>query len=269
MELKSHHNVYITMCDILGFKDIITENTFETAQEIMQSFVGACEFAAAHGQTALYEIDGKIVHIVDRDNIKVSMNLFSDTVVLWTHDNSVASFFDLLRATQLLFNRCLTIGLPIRGAISSGNLYASSFEMNAPDISPAHSITENVMFGKALINAYKLEKKQEWSGCIIDPELRNSSEFAIRHIFEASLQGEPYLIYNVPIKNQVQTERHLVLNWINWRKPSEFTEESIREAFSKHNKSVTAPSVPEKIQNTVDFFHESIRMYTQRIARNK
>jgi hypothetical protein len=146
----------------------------------------------------------------------------------------------------------IATGIPLRGAITAGNLtrLSNKYESNT------NNVTETVL-GKGLVDAYLLEKTQQWSGCIISKsaleEFKSKCDW-----YEASLNNyiDNGIIkkYAVPLKET--TKEEYVLDWTffdkEWGKLSEVT---IRESFNKWNKTLNL-SAEEKRDNTVTFFKQ-------------
>jgi len=57
----------------------------------------------------------------DSSNIKVNSIIISDSVVIWTDDNSMKSFVDIIAVLRHLLNYSLKMGLPLRGSLVEGN----------------------------------------------------------------------------------------------------------------------------------------------------
>ena len=250
MEYK---NIYVAVCDILGFKDLIMNNDFETTRKIFEKFVSNLELAVTGGKAIQYNLEEGSIVVADSKEIKLNFNLFSDTVVLWTVDNSVRSFFDLLIGTANLFNSSMKYGLPLRGAISQGELMVNPYQLESE-----FNNFENIVYGKALIKAYQLEQDQIWSGCIIDPEFSQSSEIAISQIFKSKLHRDLYIFYNVPMKSS-GCRNHLTLNWVGWSKESVISEDMISHSFIAFNKTMNS-SVQIKLQNSLEYYRYSMKI---------
>jgi len=100
-------------------------------------------------------------HVIERlerdrqSHSRVQHTWFSDTFLLATVDDSVASFTELEQVSRWLFYFMLQARIPLRGAIACGSMYAD-FE---------HS----VFVGDAMIEAYDYGEGQDWIGLILCP----------------------------------------------------------------------------------------------------
>ncbi|MCX6145677.1 MAG: hypothetical protein NTW25_00280 [Candidatus Kapabacteria bacterium] len=258
MEFK---NVYVAVCDILGFKDLIYNNNSDVTNKILAQFIATLELSASGGKAIQYDFDDSSNIVADSTEIKINFNLFSDTVVLWTLDDTTKSFFELLNVTKNLFHLSLINGLPIRGAISQGDLFVKQFQIESN-----YNNYENIIYGKALVKAYELEQEQLWSGCIFDPEFANSGNRDLKLIFEHKTNCDRYFFYDVPLKS-TGCKKHLTLNWVDWSENNELTEGKIIESFSALNKTINE-SVKIKLDNTISYFKYSKKLYEKHFKSN-
>ena len=90
---------------------------------------------------------------------------FSDTIVLISHDDSETSCLKLLVYLRTVIQCLLAAKFPPRGAVSFGEMFVD--------------INRHMFLGKALVDAYNLEKQQDWIGCA----LSNSIEAAFPKMF--------------------------------------------------------------------------------------
>jgi hypothetical protein len=84
--------------------------------------------------------------------------VFSDTIFITTGGDSEASLQGLVQRCSLLFHLLLLEHIPIRGAIAHGSYFRWS-----------HSDTGAFVAGKAILDAYEYEKKQDWLGIMLAP----------------------------------------------------------------------------------------------------
>lgn len=234
MEFK---NIFVAVCDILGFKDFISNNTIEEIINIFEEFPEQLNHA---------------VNLKDRGtgepSLIVNFNLFSDTIVLWTDNNSSESLSELILVTNNLFNYSMQIGLPLRGAISIGDISTNSFKFNSKKINIVNSI-----IGCGLVNAYNIEGDQLWSGCVLDPMIYDLCDTHIKNYLDCTYMKKNFLKYNVP-RRSTGCQEMIALNWVNVNDDC-FDEKTIMELFSSYNKDATADDVKTKIVNTLKFYN--------------
>ena len=80
---------------------------------------------------------------------------FSDTFILYSHDNSLKCFSAIARLAHVFSASLIKAHIPFRGAIAYGRLYAD--------------YDNGVFFGKGLIEAYEYGEAQDWIGIVLCP----------------------------------------------------------------------------------------------------
>lgn len=89
------------------------------------------------------------------DHAVVSHAWFSDTFLLATIDDSGKSFVELEQACRWFVYFMLTAGIPLKGAIACGHMYAD-FE-------------HGIFIGDAMVEAYDYGEGQDWIGLLLCP----------------------------------------------------------------------------------------------------
>lgn len=201
---------------------------------------------------------GKIVdnkYVPDFNPNSLNYRIFSDTVILFTSDNSFRSFMNVINsAYQLLSMGFVGSRTPFRGAIGHGDLIYDQ---------------RGIFVGEALEDAYKWQSKQVWSGCIFTDNFESFikskgflSKFKEAHNqalianpeFEKNIRLNSMRIvnYNVPLyenrkesKAKYYHENKLVLDWT-----IRMYENASSKSFLPHNNDKHAKLI---IQNTIDF----------------
>lgn len=248
-------DVYVAFLDVLGFKDLVNNNSHEDLVRKYQNlFAANTESSLANGAFTVVENDGKRMAMADCTKITVNSIIISDSVILWTPNASMKSFIDIIVATRNMLVQGIFTGMPLRGGIAIGPLSRLSGRLN--------SQTENVVetfVGKALVEANQIESSQQWAGCVISPKaVAFYTEDYQRHSTTLpDLASVDYLIdagliinYNVPM--HCGLESHTVINWPRGNKtpPSRST---VQQAFGMHKKSTDHPTIQIKINNTLQF----------------
>ena len=118
---------YLLVADVLGFSNIVKNLPPEKLEERVDKWINLVQNSK------------------DGAEIK-KLQLISDTVFALEED-SKDGFRRLLEFSKLLLERGMKSFFPIRGAIARGDLSWS-----------------NLIYGEALLDAYKLEKSLEWIG---------------------------------------------------------------------------------------------------------
>ena len=115
-------NCFIAYFDYLGFKEFIENNNLEVQKMIISSNNIILERAISKHR--LKETEFGMVH--DLSNAKINCMNFSDTVVLWTNDNSDESMDELIDVSHK-FNLYCTTSFPSRGSIVYGEFFTKSY----------------------------------------------------------------------------------------------------------------------------------------------
>jgi hypothetical protein len=137
-EMISHG--YVAFLDILGFADLIRR---EESLKRFERFFNIIKDAST------YE-DGNIDYL-----------MFSDSIVLSTNGAGDEQLIKILSAVaEISFEFLIKLQAPIRGCVSFGKFSRiEDAEGNA------------IIAGNPIIDAYHYEKKQNWIGVMISPEL--------------------------------------------------------------------------------------------------
>ena len=185
-------STFVAFLDILGFSDLVTKNSHDELITIYKQ-LDFCVQSALSNFNYSVSLKGKrpMEYIHNLEATTVNSMTISDSIILWTNDDSIDSFRNLILTTNFLLYECFSVGLPLRGGIAIGPLSIMNEQYQTP-----HYNQRNTFFGKSIVDAYRLEQKQKWSGCII-------SRDCINHLFPQS---------QIPdnISNQItQTQCHL------------------------------------------------------------
>ena len=244
---------YIALFDILGFKNAILDLNLDELKNIMgDEFSQTLDVCVTYnpGSKGLSEF-GTWEKYVEAGEQKSSYIRFSDTILLYTDEDN-DKFFHLLLSCSRLLAFMLLKGLPARGAITKGEVFVDE--------------NNSLVIGEGLIRAYELEKIQQWSGAIIDPdrieiphriydEYWISDEYSENTKFWGVVAKTKMLYkYPVPLKNG---GRHKYWS-LGWPKDLEsMPEEHMVECFSNYHPlsdrskaKVMGKDSEEKLENT-------------------
>ena len=181
---------FIGLFDILGFKDLVKNDHLEEVYRVflrVRNLINDSKAMAGHLEALL---EKNVVTVVN----------YSDTFLIYTLDiNNIEqdridrTFHAILAACDSLFIGANENELPIRGAITVGDIILS----------------DDVVIGKPIAEAYKLGQQQEWIGCRVSKEAlwRISDEAIDGHIKELAI-----IEYEIPCKNG-KVEKMFAYNW--------------------------------------------------------
>ena len=151
--------VFIAYFDILGFKNYVMNHDLNELVKMMDNFVRDSQSSttdrnkfSSHGCES------------DMSTSKVNAMHISDSLIYWTHGNSIEDFENILDASRKLFMITNTTRVPLRGCITYGELYFT------PDIISENSnkFYQFSMYGKSIVNAYTKAESLKIVGCVID-----------------------------------------------------------------------------------------------------
>ena len=226
------HIKYVGCFDIPGFKGIV-----ETAQ--LDWLIEAFQLVIRKVQAA-----SQIQRVWGMEP-SLGFKVFSDSIFIWTDNDSEDSFLEISLFAQQLITSCVNTGICLRGAITKGELFAQG----------------DIIIGKAIVRSYQLEQVQRWVGCWIDP-LILSDDVAK----ELLAQQEPnlFLKYNIPTKSGIENNQYVV-NWslitgasiIFAKQPMKDAINTVFHWVSKY----TDESVEDKKRNTVEFLEYANQAY--------
>ncbi|WP_316840063.1 hypothetical protein [Pedobacter gandavensis] len=246
---------FIAYFDYLGFKDFIEKNDLNFQIEIMNNNFRDIEDGIAQGKHRLGKHGG---YVADLSKSTLNAINFSDTIVIWTNDDSLDSFMELLEAAYRFNHRSVTMTFPIRGMIVLDELESVAFNYKN-NVGGSYNI--NSVFGKGLVKAHLQAEQQQWAGTVIGEEIIDkfkNDEIDIDHVLKPFAQR-----YKVPYKPpfDIPYEEYALklVTGIN----DEFfknVSKGIVDNFSQYNKDATHESVQEKLSNTIKYLSDHGRV---------
>lgn len=173
---------YVALFDILGFKTIVGNNLLDRVVQIFGEFLKDAEG---------YQIFATVLGPESRQLI--SFKVFSDTIFVYSHDDSIEAFQRLVKFCQFLVGNSFNKGLLLRGAITKGEVV----------------IRDDIFIGKPIVRAYQMEQEQDWVGCWIDDVCVSDEKPKYRSL----IWDYAFIQYDIPLKSGV-VEQHWALNWV-------------------------------------------------------
>ena len=217
---------YVSFLDILGFGSLIETRKLE---EVMGRLNHVLSMVLP-----MVKGLGKVPNDTRQFHVgltveKLTVFSFSDTFVLYSEDDSPDSFFQIVAGSKLFCSYLISMGLPVRGALTLGEAEC------IPN-------TQHLV-GKAIVRAARLEKMQEWFGVLIDPQIMNAQQ---RQILDTPLLKPLTVNYTVPVKPGESLPVPSIA--INWRF-NLVVQNGIESLFPESSD----PAHQVKRQNTLDF----------------
>jgi hypothetical protein len=287
---KTHITGYLGFFDVLGYKDLISNNKLDKVVDIYnKTLLDLAEKAII--------IEGKHEYARVADQQPVKYLAFSDTIILYQDESlyiprielksralrEIQSLKIFMETVSYLLRLSFERGIPIRGAVSYGRYYATE---------------RGCILGEPIVEAYKMEQAQDWAGAIICKSVQEKfydiganlardikrgnvsipeemsylkaysspADFKNRALIYAIAQS--LAPYKVPYNSKLSETRvdvafcwdDVFIEWLGINSLPVFDpddDDSIKEKvegkFKSHNKSIEKSDIQAKIKNTSDF----------------
>jgi hypothetical protein len=227
----------IAVCDVLGFSSLVEKIALD---DVVNSSLGWLR-KALHHSLHKREFPGEIPkkdELLGNDHVGLAW--FSDTILLYTRRSDDEAIRQLVQTVGwLLFETMMGGSTRTRGGISFGEAYIDR--------------EDSIFVGKPLIEAYRLEQKQQWSGVALT---KNASERISAHV-RSGKYGDWWVIpYDVPLKEK-RTLRTLAINWTWGFHPPDRLSWSPSADLPTVTDWETRPDICEKFINT-KAFHDAL-----------
>lgn len=173
---------YVAFLDIMGFKDRVFRARHDDVLKVMEKLSIYIKSIKSNAKARIKVRRGVTLPV-----------FFSDTILLVSNDDSQESLESIIRSCSWLTWKCLSMGLPIKGAISYGTQTAD--------------FNKSIHFGKALIDAYSLQQEVYFYGVVF----HDSVELKLKDILTLQYRNE-CISYDTPFK-KVGKIKHYVVDW--------------------------------------------------------
>jgi hypothetical protein len=247
----------VAFLDILGFSDLVQNNTFEELSSIYKIF----ERSFQHGVTLNQFTQKPNVRLPDFSNCYIEAIQISDSIILWAKDESIISYYDLILIVRELLGHGMFSGLPLRACIDHGE-----FGQSIKNYS--EGISTNTFFGKVITTSKKKCESQSWSGGFLTQQAveayskvcSSESDEYIRTLTNIDALEKRNFIKKFKVSflkkesGEVYTSEEYCINWVNWQNPKKSLD-NLLKSFGKHNKGTSKDRTQTIIRNTVEFWN--------------
>lgn len=221
-------NRVVTFIDILGFKNLIKNNSLKNLARAYETIL-----AQVLSVNKRQEIETRPTlfpeHPLDLPYCKTFM--FSDSIIIIANGPSQIETLKTLIFTWRTFQQLLVSGLTARGAVSFGEIYINT--------------SKNIFLGSALTKAYELEQTQEWVGAIVDDNVFEAFPMLKKEVDNKDgFLNKLFLRYEVPLKNK----KAIMAYTINWR-ANLMLEKGAKSLFEYTGEKI----VDIKFDNTIEY----------------
>jgi len=161
------YQAWIAHFDILGFKSIIKNESASLSVNIVKS-----------------KLD-QVIEKLKKDTSDFGKNVeylfYADTFIIYSKSDRISCYPELIRVSKNFINTCIYKKLPVRGAVSFG------------DISFRHD--KRILMGKAFLESYVYGEDQNWLGLLLTP---SASKELLQNGLEPSRHG--FINRDIPLR---------------------------------------------------------------------
>lgn len=235
---KTTDNRFVAFLDLLGFKDKVMRKTHN------QIYDELSKISASKKKIEEISAITEKGYFADADIYIVS---FSDSIVLFSKNDSYANFEYFLITLRYLFSDAIVNNIAIKGGIAHGEISLNK--------------SEQIYFGQPIIDAYFIEEDVNYLGVVchnsIDLYLKSNDAFVNKSKIIKGLLTESI----TPLK--CGKINHFNLDWFVMSvKAENMTEKQIEEEILKklkdYNQTVSG-SARRYIDNTIDLFKTLVK----------
>lgn len=135
---------FVVFLDIMGFKDRVMRTKHEKLKE------------------ELKQLSNSIVEVLESKNEGITCIQFSDSIILFTVNNTPDQLESLVSVSCLIMQRAIELGFAMKGAMAKGEITCDK--------------AKNVYFGQAQIDAYLLEENVWYYGIVVHHSAQSDVE---------------------------------------------------------------------------------------------
>jgi hypothetical protein len=152
------HQAWIAYFDVLGFKSMINSKNYLTLKILQRAI-----------SDALFDLDRKV------SKLKTNVNylFYADTFIIYSTSEQIDDYLWFIHIAEDFISQCILKRLPIRGAISFGQIILGH--------------DNKIVMGEAFLESYVYCEDQNWLGLILTPsastKLKERRMNPIRHGF--------------------------------------------------------------------------------------
>ena len=226
---------FVAYMDIMGFKDMVFRNTHQDVLRIMKKFIIPINKIE---KEAMERLDGKPKGWDVFRNTVIRPVIFSDSVVLFSSDDSLGSVKHILWGVFLVISRALLEGIPIKGAIAYGEQTAD--------------FNESLYLGRPLIDAWELQNEIVLYGAVLHHTME---KFLIENDLLEGVNSS-VLKYPTPLKQGIIN--HYLVNLLQYIPTDSHLKKSLPKLYCN-----VSGSARRYVDNTVDYFNSYEKQYSE------
>lgn len=210
------YEAWVANFDILGFKSIIEHKDQSFELQLLKRKL----------DEVIKKLNNEIVQKIEY----VDYQHYSDTFIIYSKSKEVSDYLPFIRICKNFIVNCFYKRLPIRGAISYGELVFGH--------------RKKVLIGKAFLESYVYGEDQNWLGLILSP---SASSKLISHNLDPLRHG--FINKDIPMRAYSIFDREIyAYRFIEHKTP---LLPILKEMFSK-----TPGKEKVKYKNTIEFIEK-------------
>jgi hypothetical protein len=219
-------NRFVAYMDIMGFRDMIFRNTHHKVLEVMEQFRLPIKKIK---EEAKKRIAGEPHGWDTFKDTAVMPVIFSDSVLLFSNDDSIGAISNLIWQVKSIINNALISGVPMKGALAYGKQTAD--------------FHKSLYFGKPLIDAWELQDELVIYGVILHHTIER---YLTEQGWIEELEERDIVKYTAPLRHGTVT--HYLVNW-----PSQPMKASKAKNSLPNLYGTVSGSARQYVDNTIRF----------------
>lgn len=226
---------FVAFLDIMGFRDMVFRNTHEDVLGTLEQFRIAIRKIR---KDARERLKGKPSGWDTFGNTIIWPVFFSDSVLLFSSDDSLGSVEHILWGVYLVISRALLKGIPIKGAIAYGEQTAD--------------FKKSLYFGRPLIDAWELQNEIVLYGAVLHHTME---KFLIENDLLEEVNSS-VLKYPTPLKQGIIN--HYLVNLLQYIPTDSKLKNSLPNLYCN-----VSGSARRYVDNTVEYFNWYEKQYSK------
>jgi hypothetical protein len=212
--------------DIMGFRDMIFRRTHQEVLEVMEQFRIPIKKIKEEAKKKLAgEAHGWDIF----GNTVVRPVIFSDSVLLFSNDDSIEAVRNVIWQVKSIINNALINGVPMKGALAYGEQTAN--------------FGKSLYFGKPLIDAWELQDELVIYGVILHHTIEG---YLVEQGWIEELKESAIIKYATPLRHG--TVSHYLVDWPNQPMKVSRVRNSLPNLYGK-----VSGSARQYVDNTMRF----------------
>lgn len=220
-------NRFVVFLDIMGFKDMVMRNTHETIYNKMNDL------------SEVYNLMPSLIEGIDSINdSNIHLTTFSDSIVLFSKNNSHKNLAQILSATKIILQYSLLKSIPLKGSIAYGLTSVNK--------------SKNIYFGQSIIDAYLLQEELQYYGVA----LHNTVESFLT-LYKNKITSTP--VFEAKTFFKTGQIIHFNVEWFEFlnmyfQEKKTLSDEEVFKETMKNLRKLTSGYPRKYIDNTEDMF---------------